>query len=267
MNETVAEEVISQEATTATTGESQNTTTQTATTPEFSVPEAYKEKGWTQNIKSQDDVWKMLDNAQGQIGKKAVVPDFDKATPKEIDDYIAQLRPQDKAVYKFSDDMPEEQKTAYADMLHEIGIPAYQANKLIEKYQSMEAASVAKLYDKDEFIGELKKSFGNEYEKVSGETAKLLAANLNADDKALLEKLPNPALGLIYRAVANLNKAYGASESGSAANVPAQVSAVNVEEQAAKLRNDIISLSKRQHTAEEKQTLVDQLDALYVKKG
>lgn len=262
MTEQVAEEVISQEATTTTEGEPQQETT---TTPEFTIPEAYKEKGWTQNIKSQDDVWKMLDNAQGQIGKKVVVPDFDKATPKEIDDYIAQLRPQDKAVYKFSDDMPEEQKTAYADMLHEIGIPAYQANKLIEKYQGMEAESVAKLYDKDEFMGELKKSFGNEYEKVSGETAKLLAANLNADDKALLDKLPNPALGLIYRAVANLNKAYGASESGTAANAPAQVSAVNIEEQATKLRNDIMALGKRQHTAEEKQTLVDQLNALYVK--
>lgn len=264
MTDQVAEEVISQEATTTTTGESQNTT-QTTTTQDFSIPEAYKEKGWTQNIKSQDDVWKMLDNAQGQIGKKAVVPDFDKATPKEIDDYIAQLRPQDKAVYKFSDDMPDEQKTAYADMLHEIGIPAYQANKLIEKYQGMEAASVAKLYDKDEFMGELKKSFGNEYEKVSGETAKLLAANLNADDKALLDKLPNPALGLIYRAVANLNKAYGASESGSAVNAPATVGAVDKEAQATKLRNDIYALSKRQHSAEEKQTLVDQLNALYVK--
>jgi len=263
MTEPVAEEVISQEATTATTGEQQNTETTQQT--EFSVPESYKDKGWTQNIKSQDDVWKMLDNAQSQIGKKAVVPDFDKATPKEIDDYIAQLRPQDKAVYKFSDDMPAEQKTAYADMLHEIGIPAYQANKLIEKYQGMEAASVAKLYDKDEFMGELKKSFGNDYEKVAGETAKLLASNLNADDKAMLDKLPNPALGVIYRAVANLNKAYGASESSAAVNTPAQVQAINKEEQASKLRNDIYALSKRQHTAEEKQTLVDQLNALYVK--
>lgn len=38
----------------------------------FSVPEAYKEAGWSKNIKSYDDLWKMNANAQTLIGKKTI---------------------------------------------------------------------------------------------------------------------------------------------------------------------------------------------------
>ena len=243
--------------------------TPTVTDPkpdEFSVPDAYKEKGWAKNIKSNDDAWKMLDNAQSLAGKKTVAPDWDKATPKEIEDYYAQLRPADKSAYQFDEGLPDEMKTAFSDMLHKHGISAKQGNDLIKDYMAVEQATAAKMYDKDGFMAELKTSFGNDYEKVAGDTAKILASHLNENDKALLDKIPNQYLGVIYRVAANLNKAYGASESGSAASAPSTVSVVDVEKRAGEIRNEIIAISRRQHTAEEKQKLVDELSNLY-KKG
>lgn len=232
--------------------------------PAFTVPDAYKEKVWAKGMKSTDDLWKQIDNTQALIGKKMVAPDLEKATPKEIEDYYATLRPADKAAYQFDEEIPAEQKTAYADMLHKHGISAKQGNDLIKDYMAMEKATVEKMYDKDSFLAELKTSFGAEHEKVAGQAAKTLAANLNAEDKALLEKVPNQFLGLIYRTVANLNKAYGASESGAPANsAPGNIGAVDVEAQATKIRNDIQALTSRPHTFEEKQTLVNQLAALY----
>lgn len=232
--------------------------------PSFSIPDAHKEKPWAAKIQSSDDMWKIIDNNQALIGKKIVVPDFEKADPKEIEEYIGQLRPKDKTAYKFADDVPEAERTAYSDMLLDVGIPAYQANKLIEKYMGLEKAKVAEMYDKDGFMAELKSSFGDDYEKVSGEVAKTLAANLSADDKQLLERVPNKFLGIIYRAAASLNKAYGATESGAQTNTPpGQVSEVNLEKRASELRNEIIAITNKPHTAEEKQRLVDELNSLY----
>ena len=232
--------------------------------PAFAIPDAYKDKPWAAKVQNQDDLWKQLENTNILIGKKAVAPDWEKATPKEIEDYYAALRPADKSAYQFDEEIPAEQKTAYADMLHKHGISAKQGNDLIKDYMAMEKANVEKMYDKDGFIAELKTSFGAEHEKVAGEAAKTLAANLNADDKALLEKVPNQFLGLIYRAVANLNKAYGATESGApASGSPSAVPAVDIEVAATKLRDDIQALSRRAHTVDEKQKLVNELAALY----
>ena len=44
--------------------------TSEAQTQQFSVPEAYKDAGWAQNIKSPDDLWGQFANAQSLIGKR-----------------------------------------------------------------------------------------------------------------------------------------------------------------------------------------------------
>lgn len=234
-----------------------------ATQPDFAIPDGYKDKPWAAKIKTPDDLWKQLDNTQALVGKKMVVPDWDKADPKEIDEYIGNLRPKDKTAYKFADDVPEEQRTAYADMLHDVGIPAYQANKLIEKYMGLEKAQSAKMYDKDGFMAELKASFGDGYEKTSGDTAKVLSAHLNEKDRAALEHIPNQFLGLIYRVAASMQKAYGASEGGAAGEGGAGGASVDQEANRKRIRGEITALDKKPHTAEDKQKLLDQLTATY----
>ena len=45
---------------------------QPAKSAEFTIPETYKDKSWTKNIKSQEDLFKSYDNAQSLIGKKTI---------------------------------------------------------------------------------------------------------------------------------------------------------------------------------------------------
>lgn len=236
-------------------------------TNDFTIPDAYKDKPWASKIKSGDDLWTQLDNTQSLIGKKVVVPDWEKADPKEIDEYIGQLRPKDASAYKFAEDMAPEERTAYGAMLHDVGIPTPMANKLIEKYSEMEKATIAKAFSEEGLLAEKKASFGDNYEAMGAKVAKTISSNLSKEDLAIVDtKLPNNVVGIIYRLAANMEKAYGASESGAAAGNASAMSPVNVSEQANKIRNDIDALSRRQHTAEEKQTLVDQLNALYTRK-
>lgn len=236
-------------------------------TNDFAIPDAYKEKPWASKIKSSDDLWSQLDNTQSLIGKKIVVPDWEKADQKEIDEYVGQLRPKDTSAYKFAEDTPEAERTAYGAMLHEVGIPAPLANKLIEKYDAMQKAEIAKAFSEDGLIAEKKASFGDNYEAMGAKVAKTISSNLSKEDLAIVDtKLPNNVVGIIYRLAANMEKKYGASESGAAAGNASVVSPVNISEQANKIRSDIDALSRRQHTAEEKQTLVDQLNALYTRK-
>ena len=48
------------------------------------IPEEYREKGWTKNINSIDDLYKAYDNAQGLIGKKTIGIPSDDASPEEL---------------------------------------------------------------------------------------------------------------------------------------------------------------------------------------
>jgi hypothetical protein len=76
-------------------------TPETTSTPEiapqeqasndFSIPESYQDRGWAKDIKSQEDLWKLTDNAQSLIGKRpAGIPTAD-APQEEWDKFYQAL--------------------------------------------------------------------------------------------------------------------------------------------------------------------------------
>jgi len=246
---------------------------------DFAIPDVYKDKPWAAKVKSSDDLWKQLENTQSLIGKKAIAPDFKTATPKEIEDYYAQMRPADKSEYQFDETIAPEQKGAYADLLHKHGISAKQGNDLIKDYVALQNTQAAKLFDNDAFVADMKKSFGDNYKEVAfKEVSDILKSQLSeADFKMIDIDMPNVYAAAVYKATAklqkdykelaaNLHKKYGVTESAAAANAPATVGTVDIESQANKLRDDIKAISRRNHTAEEKQALVNQLANLYKKR-
>jgi hypothetical protein len=185
---------------------------------QFAIPDAYKDKAWATKVKSEDDLWKQLENTQSLIGKKAVVPDFKTATPAEIEDYYKQLRPQDKSAYAFDEETPPELKEAYGDLLYNNGISEHQGNEIIKQFREMEKAQLDKLYSADGFTVELEKSFGKNYKEQAGAAANLMKQHLNKEDAALLDKMPNQFLAMLYRYTDNIKKSYGASEGDKAAS-------------------------------------------------
>lgn len=117
--------------------------------PQFSVPEAYKDAGWAQNIKSSDDLWGQFANAQTLIGKRpAGIPTAD-APDAEWDKFHSLMRPESPDKYTLSDveGIPEgldlaPYKQSALKMFHEAGLNSKQADKLWKMYVGSEVESV-----------------------------------------------------------------------------------------------------------------------------
>ncbi|MFA5116369.1 MAG: hypothetical protein WC486_03715 [Candidatus Omnitrophota bacterium] len=232
----------------------------------FTIPKEYAEKGWAKKIKTQDDVFKLIDNLDGLAGKKMVVPDFEKSTPEEINTYLSTLRGDTKIEdYKFPEGANKEITDKIAKILYDNGTPKAIGNKIIVAYSELEKSVIAQKYSKEGMEAVLKTSFGDDYQKTAGASANLLAKHLSAEDRKVLEKIPNEHLGLIYRLTNNIIKAYGIKEEIDGSGGQGGAAAGDVEATRKAIRAEIAELSKRSHTAEEKQKLIDKLEATYKK--
>lgn len=238
---------------------------------DFQLPDAYKAQPWAEKIKSSDDLWKALEGAQTLIGKKSVatLPDFEKATPQQIQEYFAQTRPAEKAAYKLGEDVPEADRAAISDILYDSGISAYQGNKVIEAYKAYEAKQVESLTSEEGFYKELEASFGTSYKQVGGETAKFLKDNMSPEDNALFQKLPNSVLGLVYRLTNNVVEGYGIKhgETGAPAGGGQGPGAPeDLDKQATDLFNQIQELKKGPHEQSQLDVLIGKRQAIFEKK-
>lgn len=232
----------------------------------FKVPDEYKDKPWAGKVKTQDDLWKQLANAQELIGKKSVVPDLAKATPEEREAYYAQLRPKDASEYKFVETIPVEDsvKGTVTEMFMKNGISATQGNEIIKGYQELGEKMMAAQFDADGFKSSMETAFGKDWEKVTGHTRNTIKGMMSAEDQTILDHLPNSYLGVIYRTLGNVVKAYGVKETdqahlqGGGGHAPTDIASVRQS-----LRDQMASMSGRPHTAQEMMELRTKLADTY----
>ena len=167
MEETAPSETVSQQ----TEGSTQSSA------PEFSVPEAYQDKGWAGKIKSVDDLWKDADSANSLIGKKQFEPPAADATEEEWTAFYDKLRPETPDKYEFGDvdGLPEgadltEQKALAQDIMHKAGLTTKQANDVWQMYMKAEIDALGKQTDaaKEQQV-ELDKQFDELRDKLFGE--------------------------------------------------------------------------------------------------
>ena len=241
-----------------------------ADVPAFQVKAGYEDRGWAKNLKSDDDVWKALDNAQKLIGQKTIVnapgPD---ATQEEKDAFYGALGPKDVTEYQFPEDVTDQEKALYGTILKDSNISVAQATKLMPAFmQAMEGVKEG-MYGKDDFVSRMKESFGDGYENQIKGARDILSTVLSDDDKKLLdEKVPNEALAVVYRLAAKVKEQYGVTETGTNGEKPAGTMGTgDLDAQAAKLREEILTISNRPHTQEEKQRKIDELHNIYTLKG
>ena len=251
-----------QDTTAATNGQ------QTTTQEPFKLPEAYKDKPWASKIHSQEDLFKQIDNLQALVGKKTVVPDLEKASDKEREEYFAHTRPASAEAYEFPDTdygpIDDDMKKGVADLMFKNGISAYQANNLIKGYQEQERALLAKQFSPDGMKQALKTAFGDDWENVTGQTRRSLSNFMSKEDNAMLDNIPNVYLGLIYRTMGNVVKAYGIKETDGAHFAQSGGHATtDIGSQRQAIRDQITALSQRPHTAAEKQELINKLNETY----
>lgn len=220
--------------------------------PAYKIPDAYKDKPWAVKIKSEDDLYKQVDNLTTLVGKKSIVPDLTKATDAEREEYYAQTRPKDAAEYKFGDSTDPVISKGMGESLMKNGVSAVQANAIIKDYQEAEKAILAAQYSPDAYKATMEATFGAEWEKVTGATKRALTGLLSAEDNTLLDNLPNTYLSVIYRTLGNVVKQYGIKESGAHTETPPGGQTppdVNVVREG--LRGEIAKMIHRPHTQAE----------------
>lgn len=138
--------------------------------PAFVVPDAYKDRGWVEKVKSPDDLWKTLDNAQSLLGKRpAGIPAAD-APDVEWEAFYKAARPESPDKYAFSDveGLPEgfdvaPYKKQVSDIMWKRGIPQKVANEIWQDYVALEMGAVTRTQ------GELDKRYDETLTKVFGD--------------------------------------------------------------------------------------------------
>lgn len=162
------------------------------TSPQFSVPDAYKEATWAQNIKSHDDLWGQFANAQTLIGKRpAGIPTAD-APPEEWEKfYTAKGRPEAPDKYELNSqfegipdgfDLSEYENKA-KNFFHKLGLSPKEAQQAWADYMGMELEAVQTMQSKQaeqkaaldkEFDDLAAKLWGDKYKDVEAKSLDVL---------------------------------------------------------------------------------------------
>lgn len=242
---------------------------------DFKLPEEYKDKPWASKVKSQDDLYKQIDNLTALVGKKNVVPNLKEATPEDREAFYAQLRGKDASEYPIPVNdafpTPAETQPVVAKLFMDNGVSPTQAEAIIKGYQELGATQLAEQFNPDGFKKSMETAFGADWEKTTGSVRSAIKGMMNEADQKSLDAIPNNILGVVYRTLGNtissVNetlKKYGATETFAHLQAPnGKVAATNLNAQRQGLRDQLAALSMRPHTTSEQQSIIDQLNETY----
>lgn len=224
----------------------------------FFVPDEYKEAGWSKNIKSYDDLWKMNANAQGMVGKKTIgIPD-DKSTDQEWSDFYSKTRPEKAEDYAL--DLDGEDKGLFENLFYENGINTKQAAALIKGYKESVEKSSQPLFSEEGYKKELTGRFGEQAEAKAKNVNEFIAREASAADKAVLDRMPNNVLGIVYSLIDKVQTRYAAhdTDTGKAGNgkISGEPDWLNYAKEADKLKTHY-------HTTADIQALKDRFNIPY----
>ena len=142
--------------------------------PAFVVPDAYKDRGWVEKVKSTDDLWKTLDNAQSLLGKRpAGIPAAD-APDADWETFYNAARPESPDKYTLSDieGIPEgidlaPYKAQAQKLMYEAGLTPKQAEAVWKQYGAIEVESFKQKLGQSQ--ADLDKKFDETAAKVLGD--------------------------------------------------------------------------------------------------
>ena len=244
---------------------------------DFALPDEYKEKSWADKVKSQDDLYRQLDNLSGLVGKKTILPiDYESATPEEITEHHKALAPEKGLeAYGFKD-INDPLSKATGEAFLQSGITEHQGKAVLEVVREAMGAQVADDTSEDGYLTLAKESFGDDHETSIKQAETLLKANASEEDKKFFDSIDNKARIALDRTVNNVAKSYeariqavlkehGVKESGAQTDGNAGSPAADVKDVRSDLRNQIIEMSKgdKPYTAQDKQALIDKLNSTY----
>jgi len=242
---------------------------------EFKLPDEYKDKPWAAKVKSQDDLYKQIDNLTTLVGKKSVVPNLKEASPEDKEAFYAQMRGKDAAEYQIpnttSVPIPADTQPEVARLFMENGISPVQAEPFLKGYLALREKQIGEFYNPDGFNKAMETAFGPDHKQVTGAVRNTITAMMSPDDAKALDAIPNNLLGVVYRTLGNTIKAvddtlkkYGATESFAHLKAPGgQVQQADMNAQRAAWRTELAGLSMRPHEAAEKDAIINKIADSY----
>lgn len=247
---------------------------------EFALPDEYKEASWAEKVKTQEDLYKLIENQNTLIGKKTIQPiDFDNATDQEIADYHKSLAPE-KGVeaYAWGEHSLPEITEPMAEVFVEAGINPHQQKLLAGKFDEVvEKIAGEKLEadtSEDGYMAMMKESFGDDYEKSVGIVENTLKEHASNDDKKIFDQVDNKTRAAVDRTthnvvsfyekkIAEMKEEYGIKETGAQAEGgEAGTQVKSKEEQRKEIRTQMREIDGKPNSFKEKQELQEKLNKL-----
>jgi hypothetical protein len=261
---------------------------------DFSIPEEYKDKGWTKFFdgKSGDELktelFRSYDNSQTLIGKK--VEDYIKTTDlKSLDNYEeikealnkqigtqAEI-PENAEAYAFNDilknedgslmyEYPEDALGYFGDKFKELGLTKEQGQGLLKTYTQFEIEEFQKYTNADDLNNNINAMFNNNQQQrqtVEG----LLKEFLPQQDQEFLQKTaPNYTIEMFYRVAKGLVDKYGYKEGSANSSNPAKIRMSEADKNAEydRLYQKLVSLDSRPNQkVGERDEIINQMRQLF----
>jgi hypothetical protein len=256
----------------------------TPSTNEFSIPESYTGKGWTEKVKSVDDLWKLADNSQSLLGRR--VAPADDAPQEEWDAFYKTVgRPEapDKYQLKDVEGVPEgfdltEFKGKAQQLMFEAGLNQKQANALYQAYLKTELdvagknkEAIAEQNKKldAEFDGLTKELFGDKFNEVSNKAQQFIKENIPEKLIPVVQGLQDQPQSLAafiafadnaQKQIADVKQKYGAED--NLASGQQTSSSTNREDVLKKLTETKLAAQKADPFSNDRKRLDDEIQSL-----
>lgn len=266
-------------------------TEQTTQANEFSIPDEYKDKGWAQffNGKTGDELktefFKSYDNSQSLIGKKVedyltttdlkqlanyedikknlstqLIPEYN--VPEEAKDYDLQ------AIVK--ENLGEETTFDYSSLdkfqndFKEFGISKEQGQKILKSYIDYQVDEFQKMTNADELETNINSMFKGNSEQRTKCEALIKEFLPTQDQKFIQQTMPNQVVEMFYKITKGLLDKYDYQEGNSGSGQSSmRMTQQEKDAEYTRITNELEALTNRPHRAQEKQELLNQLQALY----
>lgn len=247
---------------------------------DFALPDEYKEASWADKVKTQDDLYKLIENQNALIGKKTIKPiDFETASDEEISAYHKSLAPE-KGVeaYTWAEHSLPEITEPIAEIFVEAGINPHQQKMIASRFDEIVEKIAGEKLEADTseegYMAMMKESFGDNYEKSAGIVEAALKEHANNDDKKIFDEIDNKTRAAVDRTthsvvkfyedkIAALKKEYGVVETGAQAEGGEGSNQVkSKEEQRKEIRAKMREIDGKPNSFKEKAELQEKLNKL-----
>lgn len=209
--------------------------TPTVTPESFSVPEAYAEKSWAQNIKSHDDLYNQFDNLQGMIGKKSV-PGAD-ASDEQLQEFYTQLRPEEAGGYDLSlpegveadqsGDAVQAEIEAVKGIFHKHGLSQKQAQGAYADYIAMQIEARPTEEQQDAAYAETMKAKYGEHAIAAEKVAAQYLVGSDATFKETFKELSPEAMSNVIEGINKIHNKFTKEDTSPEGGQPAPASSMD----------------------------------------